>query len=140
MSLFEWLFESFNPGPIGSVDLGTDDRSDRSRAMVIVSFLLAVAGLAGWAYLIVVVLEVRSPAALVAIGAGTLVYLVLGYFVHPKPDTSNLGLVGGMMNDPFRYSDDVNRLLLTLLVVLVPGRFISEALVDMLRLVKHAGT
>jgi hypothetical protein len=138
MDIFEWLGESANPGPIGSVDVGGADRSDRTRAMVIVSFLVALGALAGWAYLIVVVFEVRSAWALTGIGIGTLAYLVLGYFVHAKPNTSNLGWMGGTMNNPFRYSDDINRFLLTVLVVLMPGRFIAEAAVDMVQLVRHA--
>ncbi len=139
MSLFEWLGESFNPGPIGSVDVGTEDRSDRSRAMVLVSFLLATAALAGWVYLVLAVFEVRSTEGLIGCGLGTLVYLILGYFVHPKPDTSNLGWPGGLMDHPFRYSDDINRFLLGLMIVLLPGRFISEAVADMAGLVRHAG-
>lgn len=138
MSLFEWLGESFNPGPIGSVDAGPTDRRDRTRAMVIVSFLLAAAALGGWGYLILVVFEVRSTEGLVGCGLGTFVYLLLGYFLHPKPDTSNLGWLGGMMDHPFRYSDDINRFLLTLMILLLPGRFVSEAVVDMVGLVVHA--
>ncbi len=43
------------------------------------------------------------------------------------------------MDDPFHYSDDVNRGLIFFSVVLWPARFISEALVDMASLVMHAG-
>ena len=138
MSLFEWLGESFNPGSVGSVDVGGQNRSDRSRAMVIVSFLLATALLGGWVYLVLAVFEVRSAAGLVAIGVATLVYLGLGYFVHPKADTSNLGWLGGTMDHPFRYSDDLNRGLLGLMIVLLPGRFVSEGVVDMVRLIGQA--
>ena len=139
MSLFEWLWEGANPGPIGGVEVGGQDRSDRSRAMVIVSFLIASAGLGGWVYLVLAVFEVRSAAGLAGIGIATLAYLVLGYFVHPKADMSNVGWAGGLMDNPFRYSDDLNRLLLTVMIVLLPGRFIAEAMVDMVRLVKNAG-
>ena len=139
MSLFEWLGESMNPGPIGSVDTGPTDRRDRSRAMVIVCFLLASAALAGWVYLILAVFEVRSPEGQIGCGVATLLYLMLGYFVHPKPDPSNLGWLGGLMDHPFRYSDDINRFLLSLMIVLLPGRFVSEAVVDMVGLMRHAG-
>ena len=138
MSLFEWLWEGANPGPIGGVEVGGQDRSDRSRAMVIVSFLFAAGGLAGWAYLVLAVFEVRSVAGLAGIGSATLAYLVLGYFVHPRADMSNVGWAGGLMDNPFRYSDDLNRLLLTVMIVLLPGRFIAEAMVDMGRLIVHA--
>ena len=138
VSLFEWLGESANPGPVGSVDVGGQDRSKRSRAVVIVCFLFAVAALAGWVYLVLAVFEVRSVGGLVGIGVATLLYLVLGYFVHPKADTSNLGWLGGTMDHPFRYSDDLNRALLGIMIVLLPGRFVSEGVVDMVRLIVKA--
>ena len=112
MSLFEWLGESFNPGPIGSVDVGTEDPSDRSRDMVIVSFLLATAALAGWVYLVLAVFEVHSPEGLVGCGIGTLRYLAgsartLGILGNLAPwlIDSYTGLRGGACDNPRRTND-----------------------------------
>src|SRR5262245_20860252 len=47
-----------------------------------------------------------------AIGIATaimLVYTVIAFFLRPEPNTDNLGWGGGMMNDPFQTSDNVNR-------------------------------
>lgn len=63
------------------------------------------------------------------------IYLALGYSVHPDPDMSNLGWLGGLVNDPIHYTDNVNRQLLALLVILLPGRFLAESLVDVVGLV-----
>jgi hypothetical protein len=49
MSLFEWLGESWNPGSIGSLSFGKDDKPRRPRALVIVRFIFA-AGLLGGSY------------------------------------------------------------------------------------------
>jgi hypothetical protein len=48
----------------------------------------------------------------------------------------NLGWLGGLMDDPLHYSDDISRFLLFLLIVLWPGRFLASALVDLVRLIR----
>ena len=57
-------------------------------------------------------------------------YLVFAYFARPEPDIFNVGLMGGLVDHPFRFSDDFNRFLMACKVMLMPGRFISEAFVD----------
>jgi len=143
MSLFEWFGESFNPGEVGTVDVGSRDSDERgsatrSRIAVLVCFAFAAALIGLGAYFVVSVYGVPTAGGLVWLTFGTFVYLSLSYFVHPKPDTSNIGWMGGLMDHPFRYSDDVNRFLIFLLIVLWPGRFISESLVDMVGLAVHA--
>jgi hypothetical protein len=39
--------------------------------------------------------------------------------------------MGGLVNHPFRYSDNINRFLLLLRVALAPGRWIVAALLDL---------
>jgi hypothetical protein len=50
----------------------------------------------------------------------------------------NLGLLGGAFDHPFRYWDDLNRQLLLLLILLWPGRFIAESIVDTFVLCRFA--
>jgi hypothetical protein len=138
MSLFEWFGESYNPGPVGSVDARGRSRGRRPRVGVIVYFGLAVFLLGLWAYLVLGVWEVRDAAGLAGVALGTGLYLLLGYTLHPKPDMTNVGWAGGLFDHPFRYSDDINRSLIFLTVFLWPGRFVSESLVDMVGLVAHA--
>jgi len=54
-----------------------------------------------------------------------LAYVVVGTLLRPEPDLSNVGLLGGLIDHPFRLSDDVNRFLIFLLVFLWPGRVIG---------------
>jgi hypothetical protein len=139
MSLLEWLGESYTPGPIGDVEIGGRRRArQRARWGVVACFVVAAALLTAWAYVVLYVWQVRSWEWL-AVNAGvTLAYLLLGYWVHPAPDMENLGLLGGAFDHPFRYSDDLNRQLLFLLMVLWPGRFIAESIVDSFVLCRFA--
>ena len=65
MDLFEWPGESYNPGPVGSVDVGGQSRGSRPRIGVLVRFGLAVLLLGFWIYLVLGVWEVWSAAGLV---------------------------------------------------------------------------
>ncbi len=47
------------------------------------------------------------------------IYLLISGVVRPRPDTTNVGWLGGLVDHPFRWSDDVNRLLILLLVLLL---------------------
>ena len=58
------------------------------------------------------------------------VYLIVAWFLRPRPDMSNLGHFGGLVDRPFDLSDDVNRFLLLMAAVLAPGRFVVHTLVD----------
>ena len=120
------------PGPVGNLDVGERKRGHRFRNEVIVRFAIAAALLVLWA--VFVILRLRSGNAMAMGAAGTIVYLFAAYVMHPKADETNLGWFGGLMNNPFRFSDNINRFLLLLKVFLLPGRFISEALVDMVRM------
>jgi len=137
MSLLEWLGESYNPGSIGGIEIGGRPR-ERSRFAVVACFVVAAALLTGWAYVVLFVWQVRSWEWLAINAGATLVYLLVGYFIHPAPDTENLGMLGGLFDHPFRYSDDLNRHLLFLLIILWPGRFIAESIVDTFVLCRHA--
>ena len=138
MSLFEWLGESHNPGNVGSVDVGGRDRSRRSRISVLACFLISVAVLGLWGYSLWNGFGLRSLSGIGIASGATLIYLAFAYSVHPQPDMKNVGWLGGLVDHPFRYSDDINRFLIFLVVILWPGRFLTESLVDSLRLFRHA--
>ena len=64
-------------------------------------------------------------------------YCLLGFFLRPEPDTSNMGWLGGLIDNPFRYSDDINRFLLFLKIFLVPGCFFAESVADGIQLFRR---
>ncbi|MGZ3853171.1 MAG: hypothetical protein ACXVBX_10310, partial [Flavisolibacter sp.] len=63
-------------------------------------------------------------------------YLLLAYFLTPRPDTSNVGFAGGLVNDPFRISDDANRLAVFFYLFLLPGKLIVFAMQTAYHLLK----
>lgn len=62
-------------------------------------------------------------------GVITLIYCIMGYFAVPDPDMDDLGWAGGLINNPFRISDNINRTLLFFRIALAPGKFLAETLV-----------
>lgn len=68
--------------------------------------------------------------AVAAVAGLMLVYIGIAFFFRPDPNTDNMGWLGGGMNDPTQYSDNINRLLWKLHCILGPGRFTSETLLD----------
>jgi|GEM_PF-1046945 len=129
MSMFEWIGEAINPGPVGDVE-GRPPQVVRHRVW---SFVL---GLIGWTLLGVWIFFLWRWTGIqqwkwFAGGLiGTFLYLLVGYFIMPRPDYSNLGWFGGVIDHPFRYSDDLNRSLVFLRIVLLPGRIWAMALVN----------
>jgi hypothetical protein len=131
MSWFEWIGEVFDPQPTGTVETGQRLREYRSRTAVVICGCIALAILAGWAWVIWSVFHVQSWNWFLNCLALTGIYLAAGFFIHPWPDSENLGWFGGMMDDPFHWSDDYNRALMLLKFLLWPGRFLAESVVDM---------
>lgn len=139
MSFFEWLGESYDPGPSGEAQFGARPRGRQTRRGVLVRGFVSLGLLGLLGFIMYHQMGIREFQTYRNAGLGMLVYSLIAYFVHPEPDTSNVGWLGGLVDHPFRYSDDVNRILVFLLLFLLPGRFVSEALVDLIRLIRHSG-
>ncbi len=69
----------------------------------------------------------------------TRAYLLIAYFVLPEPDYGNMGWFGGLMDNPFRISDDLNRFLFFLRVLLIPGRFMARSIVNFFVMLSRIG-
>lgn len=143
MSWLEWLGESLDPRSWGSVTFGPpddgDDEDGPSVPGVIIRFAISTGLLVTVYYLLFAYALPLTGKGFAITSAVLLVYLLISYFVHPEPDTDNLGWFGGVMDDPFHYSDDISRFLLVLLIVLYPGRFIAGSLACFLRLLLARG-
>lgn len=63
---------------------------------------------------------------------------ICGLFPMPEVDRGDLGWFGGLVDNPFSFSDDLNRTKLLLLVCMIPGRIIANTLVVSYRLVRIA--
>jgi hypothetical protein len=127
----ELFGEQYDPGQKGTVTISDGHITFRSkpliliRAVVVIVLVSAVWWLS-WPHL---PLEGLQRGALM-VGV-TLIYVSLSYLIRPEPAFENMGWLGGLMDNPVRYSDDINRSLLTLRILLDPGRFVAVSLVDL---------
>jgi hypothetical protein len=126
--LFEVFGEAANPGEIGSVHFGLRDKPDQTRTQLLVrlAFVLLLVAPAllwiGWTA------DLTFSAKLWIFGLFA-AYLTAALFVHPEADRDNIGFFGGLIDHPFRYSDNINRTLLFFEIVLGPGKFVAESIV-----------
>lgn len=118
----------------GTVEINTEYHTRRKPAWLVLLKLLGVAAMIGVGAAISVpsLLEFNFPLwQAVLITAGwMLIYIGIAFFIRPEANTDNLGWGGGLGNDPFQSSDNVNRFLWRAHCVLGPGRFTAETLLD----------
>ena len=130
MGMMEWLGESMDPKSYGSWEIDTEQNPLPPTPIVWICFAVTLGALGGFYYLLfscIVRLGVLS--VLITLVASVL-YLAAGYAIECHPDTTNMGLWGTCIDDPFHISDDRNRGLMFMKVVLMPGRFFGWSLVN----------
>lgn len=137
MSFLEWIGESFDPGPSGSVQLGRARGSRRTNGAVLARLVITLVVIIGAYVLVFTTLASLTPMNIGIMTAIVIAYCLLGFFLRPEPDTSNMGWLGGLIDNPFRYSDDINRFLLFLKIFLVPGCFFAESIADGIQLFRR---
>ncbi|MEE9603126.1 MAG: hypothetical protein V3V75_07465 [Thermoguttaceae bacterium] len=137
MSFMERWGESVDPGNTGNVDISAQHETCRCLPLVAARFVAVVIGLPVAWYKIIPHVPLPLFQAIALVIGGTLVYVALAYLINPQPDIENLGWAGGLIDHPWRYSDDINRTLLTAQCFLGPGRFIAESLLDVRELFKE---
>ncbi|MFN8344508.1 MAG: hypothetical protein U0X91_05875 [Spirosomataceae bacterium] len=55
-------------------------------------------------------------------------YLFASFWLTAIPNYDNIGLFRGLINHPFRISDDYNRFLIFLQLLLLPGKLLSQGI------------
>lgn len=90
-------------------------------------FAIAFVAICYLGYLFFIKIGVTDVKTTAVWGAIFIVYCVIAFFVRPEPDTSNMGWLGGLIDNPFRISDDMNRTILFFKIALLPGLFIAES-------------
>jgi hypothetical protein len=126
MGILEAIGEWISPGPIGSVRVGRPAPPRRPTWMMVAHAVMSVIALA----VLLVFAGVPHGAGGIL---GCLGYVAAGTVLRPNPEFSNIGWLGGLIDHPFRWSDDVNRFLILLLMILWPGRFIGTGILDLMR-------
>jgi len=74
---------------------------------------------------------------LIHVGVGTVtvrlcffaLYVIVSHLLMATPERTNMGWLGGLVDNPFRISDDFNRLIFLLQILLLPGKLIALALI-----------
>lgn len=133
MGLIELIGELIRPGEIGTVDI-TKREKEKRIGILIVKTILSIASVMGIYYLIYgISFHIKELLLFVVV---MIVYSALGYFILPRPDYSNVGWLGGVFDNPFRISDDINRMLVFILIILIPGRLISTTVLSWIELIK----
>jgi hypothetical protein len=119
----------------GSVEINTEYHTRRKPLWLVALKLLGVAAMVavGAAIAVPSLLEFNFPLwqAIALTAGGMMVYTGISFFFRPEPNTDNMGWGGGVANDPFQYSDNINRFLWMAHCVLGPGRFTAESFLDM---------
>jgi hypothetical protein len=119
----------------GGVEIHTDFYRQRRPVWLVLLKLLGVLGMVAVWFAIALpsLLEWEYPLwQAIAIATGVMVvYTAIAFFFRPEPNTDNMGGGGGLMNDPFQSSDNVNRFLWRLSCCLGPGRFTFETMLDL---------
>jgi len=119
----------------GTIEINTDYSARKKSAWLVLLKLLGVAAMVavGAAIAMPTLLELKLPLlqAVAITAGGMMIYTGIAFFLRPEPNTDNLGWGGGMMNDPFQCSDNVNRFLWRAHCALGPGRFTAETLLDL---------
>jgi hypothetical protein len=122
MGFFEWFGEIFNPGPVGNIGRQDNDAWQPKNKFTV--WFLTVLGVVLFGFLIWAVLQSDEKWQwLIAL----VIYLLLSWFASPKPAYSNIGWARGLIDNPFRISDDFNRWLALFALMLVPGKIIIYA-------------
>ena len=132
MSLLEWFLEPMNPGPVGNIDFNSDEpEQDDEPPKKWLIWLRTISGLAlfgiglYWVFYNIAYTNI----GLILIKLGSLfLYILLSHLINAQPDYSNVGWLGGLIDNPFRISDDYNRWVVYLQALLLPGKLIAYSL------------
>ena len=129
ISLLELLAERRNRHPLGTIDTSPATSKQGSKAFVLFRGLLAISLLV--LAFTIILLSDSSAGEMVVWLLLLALYLAIGFSLHPKPEYRNVGLLGGLLDHPFRFTDDLNRFLVFLMVFLWPARFVTQSIRDM---------
>ena len=118
MNLFERLFKPRNPG-------------SQPPIVIILFMILALTALGIPFYLAEFPQNWQQNwVQYLGILGGEIIYIVIGFFFRPQPDTSNIGWADGWIDNPFRISDNFNRIIALIKILLLPGRLIARAILN----------
>jgi len=136
MSLLEFLGETFSPGDMAHPE--TDEPATRKRPR---NFIVLIFGISAVTVvitsLVYIVLYSTSMIGLFLYIIFLILYLLVAYRFKLNIPMNNIGIFGLPIDNPFRISDDFNRLAIVIAILFVPGKIISVWLANFLYLLKR---
>jgi hypothetical protein len=138
MSLLRWLREERWRGSIGTFDWKPPAPHPGPPSRILVRGAIAVTLLAILAYLFLdSVATTESPVITASV---IFAYGILAFWTDARPARDNMGAWGGLFDQPFRASDDYNRVLAVTALLVWPGRFVTSAIRDVIVLYARAAS
>ncbi|TWT30029.1 hypothetical protein [Blastopirellula retiformator] len=142
-----WIFDTISsptygwttrngPSDCGTIEVNTTYVRQTSVAVVLFKSITSLAMLGGmgyWAFhwqITQLLLPSGAFSKLAIIVGVEMMYVAIAFLFVPRPNYNNVGFLGGLVNNPWKYSDNYNRSLRTWRILLGPGRFISSAILD----------
>jgi hypothetical protein len=132
MSLFEWLFERGKYHEVGDIKSTSEiEETQPSRFRFWATFIIGQT--AFWFIIDWAKQESFIENKTIWFIAFS-VYLFLALIMRPEPKYSNMGWLNGLIDNPFRITDDYNRMLFLTMIILYPGRIITESFIYLIQL------
>jgi hypothetical protein len=129
MGIFEIIGELISPGPIGKMDFNDKNYEIRQK-FIPIRFVISLIIIGIIEYLFVFQREYFNDfSQLLKVNTFLIIYLLIAYVIRIRPDFDNLGWVPFLINNPFRFSDNINRFLVILNILFMPGKYISKSIV-----------
>ncbi|WP_080057911.1 hypothetical protein [Spirosoma aerolatum] len=132
MSFLEWFLEPNNPGPVGKLEVNApepeDDEPPKKWLMwVAIGIGLILVGIS--LYAVFYNLGYAGFRTVFVKLCFLAIYVLLSHSITATPDYTNVGWLEGLIDNPFRISDDYNRWLIYIQVILLPGKLMAYSLI-----------
>lgn len=124
MKVVQWLRERYDAGPVGSHNEQSSQPRIRTKGGVVLRALVALVMLAPIGWFLTTSRWTVPPLTSLMIIAGLIGYSTLSYYVRPRTHPRMHPTVGGWIE--------------TVAIWLLPGRFLADALVDFVRLLRRS--
>ena len=129
MGIFEIIGELFNPGQIGEIDF-SDNRKIYGKKFINIRVAISLIILGFVEYLFLNQPEhYNDYGYILRVNIIMLIYLLISSKINVRPNSQNLGWVPFKIDNPFRFSDDINRFLVVFKILFMPENIYYKALV-----------
>lgn len=127
MGILEIIGELIYPGPIGGIDF-KDKKSEAQQKFIPIRFVISLTIIGIVEYLFLYQNDFYDDFShVLTVNIVLVVYLMIASVIRIKQDHDNLGWMPFLVNNPFRFSDNINRFLLILNLLFLPGKYILRS-------------